>query len=103
MTVVLRVAGMDVCKRYNRCRGGIPSMNNQRFSRTSLPVRPEYVTAVRAALKRHSSLNRKRLLEASGLSLTQALCAIYALIALGEVEYEQQLAVFRLPHRGAGG
>ena len=62
----------------------------------TLPARPEHLDRVRTTLRAHGVLQKKRLAQATRLSLNQALCAIDALIAAGEVTYEEADRQFRL-------
>lgn len=65
-----------------------------RFYRSGdLPPRPEDVARVRRVLQR-GSLTRQELIDRAGLSQTRTLCAVDALIAAGEVAYDQAARQF---------
>lgn len=68
----------------------------------TLPVRPEYLAAVRRAIKRRQPISRRELPRVAGLSRNQAMCAIEHLVATGEVEFDAATASFTL-REGNGG
>lgn len=71
-----------------------------RFYRSGdLPPRPEDVAKVRRALQR-GALNRQALIDRAGLSQTRTLCAIDALIASGDVAYDNAERLFSLREAG---
>ena len=55
-----------------------------------LPPRPEYIAAVKAALKRGDESSIRDLSRETGLSQTQSLSALDYLITLGEIEVRRQ-------------
>jgi len=65
-----------------------------------LPPKPEYIAAVRAALKRGDESSIRDISRETGLSQTQSLSALDYLITLGEIEVRRQnqtpTAVYRL-------
>lgn len=50
-----------------------------------LPPKPEYLSKVKQALNAHSSLSEREIVTATGLTKTQALCAVDSLIKDGTV------------------
>lgn len=53
-----------------------------------LPPRPEYIRKVESALKRGGAQSITNLILSTGLSKTQAACALDALIAGGRVKFD---------------
>lgn len=51
----------------------------------TLPPRKEYLSKVMRALTRDSALSERELIDVTGLTKTQLLCALEALIAQGSV------------------
>ena len=64
----------------------------------NLAARPEHLNRVRTVLRRHGTLPKNKLIQATRLSMSQTLCAVDALIASGEVAYEDVDRLFRLVH-----
>jgi len=62
------------------------SSSPPRFYRGDLPPRPADLERIRRALQR-GPLTRQTLIQRTGLSQTQTLCAVDALIASGEISY----------------
>lgn len=59
-----------------------------------LPPRAADVDRVRRALQRRGPMDRKSLVEATRLSQSQAMCAVDALIATGDVLYDAEARQF---------
>jgi len=71
-----------------------------RFYRSGdLPPRPEDVSRVRRVLQR-GPMTRQDLIVRAALSQTRTLCAIDALIAAGEVTYDNQARQFSIRSDG---
>lgn len=65
-----------------------------RFYSGDLPARPDQVERVKAILRAQGPRSRKQLAAAARLSLNQTLCAVDALIAQGEIEYDGATRTF---------
>lgn len=62
----------------------------------TLPPKPEYTRKVKAALSKGSPVSLAALVAGTGLSRTQALCALDPMVKSGAVVKEENSMVFRL-------
>lgn len=60
-------------------------MSTPRHTYNTLPPRPEYISKVLKALSKNGNLTESEIVAKSGLTKTQALCALVELIKLGNV------------------
>jgi DNA-binding IclR family transcriptional regulator len=61
----------------------------------SLPPKPEHLASVQRAFAREKEVSLATLLDMTGLSKTQAMCALNELMSQGIVEKEKGRYVFR--------
>lgn len=69
-------------------------MPQQLVTFNSLPPKPEHVSAIESVLARKRTVTLSVLLELTGLSKTQAMCALNALMSTGTVEKDKGRYIF---------